>query len=145
MSTLSLEIADATREKFVSDVKDYKRKLAIEDAQRLAEELRPSGDVPAVPFEIDESLFIKDCTADLDSPCDCPACEKYERESMADALASYVPKKSVDDECDEPCNDPHCVTCHQDCELNECQVCLEKAMDDAEWAVDAARDREMGI
>jgi hypothetical protein len=109
MSTLSLEIADATREKFVSDVKDYKRKLAIEDAQRLAEELRPSGDVPAVPFEIDESLF------------------------------------TDDDECDSPCDDPHCVTCHQDCEVNECQVCLEKAMDDAEWAVEAAKDREMGI
>jgi hypothetical protein len=108
---------------------------------------RPNTRPIEPPFEIDESLFIKDCTADLDSPCDCPACEKYERESMADALASYVPKKSVDDECDpdSPCDDPGCVTCHLDCEVNECEVCFEKAMDDAEWAVEAAKDREMGI
>lgn len=32
------------------------------------------------------------CVADIDSPCGCKDCKKYEAESMASARASYVPK-----------------------------------------------------
>lgn len=34
------------------------------------------------------------CIADIDSPCNCKDCKRYEAESMASALASYVPKKT---------------------------------------------------
>lgn len=92
-----------------------------------------------------------DCTADLDSPCECPRCEKERAESMDEALSTYPDRSSADidimadeigyaddDECecggtydeDDRCSD--CSNGHSDCEPNECESCFERAIDRAE-------------
>lgn len=44
-----------------------------------------------------------DCTADEGVSCECPRCEKERAESMASALASYVPKQTSGQQVSDCC------------------------------------------
>ena len=88
------------------------------------------------------------CVADLDSPCDCPACEDYREESMQDALRSYTPSVRFVNFTPTRIPIPACLDCggdldeydrcedclygHGDCEIQECFPCYERAIGRAE-------------
>lgn len=112
------------------------RNMEIQDAVRSVE-------VEIVNEQLERNMdsFFEVCNADLDNPCDCFACKKYEAESMAYAMADYKPKvvRFGDDEHgDELCDNALCA-CHDDCDRRDCDICFDHAVGQAEAAFEGER------